>query len=247
MIYESDRNMPMSSVRNSYPWESQLGLQERACRAIEMENPELLLAAISDGAEIHHPVRPLLVEAAQRNKFSPVAQLLDMGAEVNRGDTNGVTALLVAAKCGNSDLIELLVKAGADINLSDKWKTTPLMEAVFHGHFGAVKLLIKKCAEVNAKNDEGLSVLAHVRHGRAAWEWARRRSHRSWRDTTSYRLLGDQEVREYLESDFASIQALDQLYQEIGAYLVLAGAIDCRTPIPFLTFPKKENDLLHAA
>jgi hypothetical protein len=247
MIYESDRNMPLSTVRDSYEWENQLNKQEQACRAIEMLNPALMLSAIREGADIHHPVRPLLVEAARRDKYTAVGHLLDLGADANFADKNGMTAMAGAAKCGNSAVIELLHKSGAVIDPIDRWGTTPLMEAAFHGHLNSANVLVDRGANVNSKNTEGMSVIAYVRHGRAAWERLRTRSHRDWRDLWSRFRLDPEEIQEHYDEDFACVQALDQLYQEIGNYLLEKGAVDCKTAIPFFSFPKEEEKTMAVA
>ena len=54
--------------------------------------------------------------------------LLDAGAEVEGANPDGQTALMLAIKTGNVDVVETLIKAGANINTIEKFhKQTPLM------------------------------------------------------------------------------------------------------------------------
>jgi cytohesin len=60
------------------------------------------------------------------DSFKAVKLLLDKGADVNRADLAGVTALHVAARQGNLDLIQLLVDRGAKLDRKDEYDKTPL-------------------------------------------------------------------------------------------------------------------------
>jgi ankyrin repeat protein len=55
-----------------------------------------------------------------------VKLLLDKGADVNRADLAGVTALHVAAREGNLELIQLLVDRGTKLDRKDEYDKTPL-------------------------------------------------------------------------------------------------------------------------
>lgn len=60
--------------------------------------------------------------------FSPrtIADLIDQGADVNMQDSDGTTALIVAIKQGNYQVVEYLLEHGADPNLSNNRGLTPL-------------------------------------------------------------------------------------------------------------------------
>ena len=59
----------------------------------------------------------LLIKAADGGDESMVAALLNLGANVNLVDQDGMTALHTAALCDHAAIAELLVKAGADVTL----------------------------------------------------------------------------------------------------------------------------------
>ncbi len=60
------------------------------------------------------------------------------------------TALIIAAKAGAKDSVDLLLKAGAEIEASDINGSTALHWAAQRGHLDVVKLLIANNAEINA-------------------------------------------------------------------------------------------------
>ena len=71
---------------------------------------------------------------------------------INKKDSNGGTALTVAAQSGHLAIVQLLLEKGADIEAKDILKETALMKAVRGGYFGIVQLLLKKGADVEAKD-----------------------------------------------------------------------------------------------
>ena len=60
--------------------------------------------------------------------------LLERGAEVDHRDSEGMTALLVAAFEGHSEVCELLLEGGADVDHADSTGRTPLFAAASMGH-----------------------------------------------------------------------------------------------------------------
>ena len=239
MIYESDRNMPLGKPRNSYPWANDRPSQQQACLAIQMGDIELLRRALAQGADLHHPIRPLLVEAAQRGQVTLAEYLLHRWVQVNFQNSLGETAILFAAQTGNLRMLRLLASYGGDIHLRDRFGTTPLMQATFHGHLDAIAFLVERGADCNARNQDGLSVLGHARQGRAAWDWKRKRGLRAERDRTPNAIYSSEEVARHLEQDFECLKSLDEQYRRIQTYLASHGATNCKTPVRLLTLPKQ--------
>jgi len=60
------------------------------------------------------------------------------------------TALNLAARTGNSEMVRLLLKADADVNAADSGGITPLHDAAFFGNDLVAEILLKAGANVNA-------------------------------------------------------------------------------------------------
>ncbi len=71
-----------------------------------------------------------LLYAARRGCVACTEALLDGGADINLGDPDRVTPLLLAALNLNFDTAALLVRRGADVNKWDTWGRAPLYAAV---------------------------------------------------------------------------------------------------------------------
>jgi uncharacterized protein len=72
---------------------------------------------------------PLLF-AAREGCIECLQALLDKGADIDRPDPDGVTALIMALLNYNWDAARFLIEAGADVNLWDFYGQTPLYVAV---------------------------------------------------------------------------------------------------------------------
>jgi len=118
-----------------------------------------------------------LIVAARDGNLSKVKSLINKGANVNAmfnvvassmfegfdpknpGSADpkhilGMTALMVAAEEGYTDIAKVLIDSGADVNMRKGGRNqgyTALMIAVENGHTEIVKLLLKAGADVNAK------------------------------------------------------------------------------------------------
>lgn len=91
--------------------------------------------------------------AAYNGNTEMVRLLLASGANVTmKTRLAGLTPLMMAARIGNADVIQLLVDAKADVAAPNANGTTPLMLTAASGKADAVKLLLDRGAEVNAKD-----------------------------------------------------------------------------------------------
>ncbi|CAL9755370.1 unnamed protein product [Musa acuminata subsp. burmannicoides] len=82
-------------------------------------------------------------------------QLLRRGLDPNESDSNGQTALHIAASKGNENCVHLLLDYGADPNSQDSEGSVPLWEAMAGKHGNVVKLLIENGANLSS-GDMGL-------------------------------------------------------------------------------------------
>lgn len=102
-----------------------------------------------------------LLSAVMRNKMDEVSSHLDDGAfEQNATDSDGNTALLLAAKNGNLDIVEMLLQRGFSLNQSNFKKRTALLYAAKGGHCSLVERLLSTAeCDVDAQDIEGNTAL----------------------------------------------------------------------------------------
>jgi serine/threonine-protein phosphatase 6 regulatory ankyrin repeat subunit A/serine/threonine-protein phosphatase 6 regulatory ankyrin repeat subunit B len=101
-----------------------------------------------------------LVKAIRDRDITKVERLLKSGIDVNsRVDSEGRTAIMLAALEGISELTQLLIDHGADTRMSDKHGRTAL-------HFGArvgdcltISVLVSHGAVINPQNDRQYTAL----------------------------------------------------------------------------------------
>jgi ankyrin repeat protein len=144
----------------------------RAARESDVGEVARLLDAQPDLMEANHPTYQwsLLYEAARNGQGEVAKMLLKRGADVNRCDPDGRTALYAAATFGHEEVASLFLRAGADITRRGypaAWTT--LTAASFWNHVGVTRLLLR---HIRGKglDDRG-------RGGETALWWACHRRH----------------------------------------------------------------------
>lgn len=80
-------------------------------------------------------------------------------AEINNVDADGNTALHVAAKLNESDLVTFLIVKGADTELKNKYGDTPLHVAIANDAYESARALTSLGADIFALNAKGKSAL----------------------------------------------------------------------------------------
>lgn len=79
--------------------------------------------------------------------------------EINKKNIAGATALNLACRKGNTEIIKILVEKGADVNIADNENWTPLMRCALSDNEDAVKILLKNKANPSMLNSIDESAL----------------------------------------------------------------------------------------
>jgi ankyrin repeat protein len=95
--------------------------------------------------------------AGQTNLYT-AQTLAELGVELERKDTCGLTALFWAAKKGQDGALRTLVHLGAAVDGRDGNRRTALWPLAERGQVAAVRMLCSQGCQVNALDAKGASV-----------------------------------------------------------------------------------------
>jgi ankyrin repeat protein len=84
-----------------------------------------------------------LMYLAHEGSAEGIRELLDDGADPNFRDSDGRTALHIAACEGHPEVVELLLQCGAEAAVEDQWGSTPLADAMHYQNHDVIKILEK--------------------------------------------------------------------------------------------------------
>ena len=115
----------------------------------------LVLAGLGAGANNLAPVADL----AEQGNSAAVLALVKKGADVNRPQADGATALHWAAHYNDVALAKRLLAAGAKPNVSNDYGVTPLFLAAVNGSADMLDALLTAGANANAARPSGETVL----------------------------------------------------------------------------------------
>eukprot|EP00919_Chromeraceae_sp_WS-2016_P019066 GHVR01045430.1.p1 GENE.GHVR01045430.1~~GHVR01045430.1.p1 ORF type:complete len:110 (-),score=17.58 GHVR01045430.1:89-418(-) len=79
--------------------------------------------------------------------------LHENGADLEKKDNDGYTALCMASQEGHLDVVKWLIQKGASVNTTNNEGTTPLIFASGKGHVNVIKLLHENGADLQKKNN----------------------------------------------------------------------------------------------
>ncbi len=88
-----------------------------------------------------------------------VIELIKDGANIEKKDKGGYTALIWASSRGYVKVVEALIDAGAKVDEKDNKGETALMWASKNGHVEVVKALIEGGADVTITNNKGYTAI----------------------------------------------------------------------------------------
>ena len=114
------------------------------CAAV-MGDRDLAQRLVRAGAEFGDALH----DAIERGHREIVGDLLESGASLDAKDSTGFTAIQIAARCGQSEMVQLLLLKGASKDGSEG--LTPLYLAAHFGHVDAVLALLAAGADVNLR------------------------------------------------------------------------------------------------
>lgn len=109
----------------------------------------ILLAVICLSLPGHAGNDQELIRAVESNNAYQTQNLLAKGANPDARNSQGYTALMLAARNEQPKLAALLLEAGANPNLRNKYGETAVMLASYHGQVDLVKQLYAKGAEID--------------------------------------------------------------------------------------------------
>ena len=127
-------------------------------------NIEILLARGARPNALSLAGTPLLVIAVYRNELQVVESLLRYGANPNvRLRFGSDTALMIAVKHNQTDIVRCLLEHGCDIDSCDWTRVTPLMQAAHRGFLEIVELLLDAGADPLCDSAENQCAYGYAR------------------------------------------------------------------------------------
>ena len=124
--------------------------------AAQENHPDIVDLLIKHGADVNltfdrGDTSPLGI-ACKFGHIEVVKRLLKApGAQINQTTDKGATALGIAAKNGQDDIVRLLLENGADPNIGGKSGITPIDAACLSGHANIVRMLLDSGACTDAE------------------------------------------------------------------------------------------------
>ncbi len=163
-LIEHGANIHMFDVLHTSLTLCHYAIEKFPANAVEFRNIQTLL--LEKGAHVDISTNSLkwtpLFHTVSRHQDSSSSKhlnlLLRMGADVNYIDTNGRSALMLAASMGRLDAVEALLNNYAECNKLDKFGWSALMLGAYYNHYHICSFLLEFGCDVNLTSDNGLNV-----------------------------------------------------------------------------------------
>lgn len=101
----------------------------------------------------------LMAAANNTESVKTIKLFLQRGAQIDREDDGGSTALVYASTYGAPENLELLLKEGAEVNHQDYSGETALFVAARRGYLPAAEILLKNGADIEHEDIHGKTAL----------------------------------------------------------------------------------------
>lgn len=98
---------------------------------------------------------PTLLSSVKRGDSTGVFTMLERGADVNKKNGAGNTALHEATQYDRYEIVRILLEAGADLDIKDNAGNTPLHKAALKGGIDIAHLLIESGADLSSEDSFG--------------------------------------------------------------------------------------------
>ncbi len=125
-----------------------------------------------ESMQVQEPTNPAsfkLRRAVAAGDPQAVEAALNAGANINYADSNGWTALMMAALYGHIDIVRLLIDAGAHVNCANNYGNSALIYAAGEGYTEIVRLLIEHGATIPTKEElQRFALQLHARQALSA-------------------------------------------------------------------------------
>jgi ankyrin repeat protein len=107
-----------------------------------------------------------IIAAAMMSEVETLKRGLAQGADIDRRDCDGMTALMCAAEAASVECLAVLIQTGADVDGVDREGSTALILAAQSRSEACIGLLVEAGADLEPKD----------KHGRDVVYWAARRA-----------------------------------------------------------------------
>ncbi len=177
-VFAGNENMIQLLINAGASINAQDPALEGGTALFNTDNTDIINLLVSRGADINaidYQMRTALIRAAMDGKTERCSHLINLNANINHQDEDGVSALMHAITYGlgsafiqsHDEIVTLLVTAGADLNeqVKNHGNLSPLMIAAFRGNDQLTELLLKQGADVNAINSSGETALLTLARG----------------------------------------------------------------------------------
>lgn len=124
--------------------------------AAEQGHADVLQLLIRSGADLKIQSAVLTGPRKRGLGFAPANK---QGVRPQADPKGGVTALILAAREGSRDCVQLLLKSGADANQTSTDGSSPLLVAVQNGNYGVAAYLLEHGANPNLANKKNWTPL----------------------------------------------------------------------------------------